>query len=238
MRINLDLLNLLISVGVLVGSPVAVQGNVAAEPKKVAFIISENFNMIDFAGPWEVLQDANRDGNPLFQLYTVSEATAPVHSTGGAVMTPQYTFATAPQPDIIFVGAQANNSKALLDWIRKGHRTGSTVVSVCTGARKLALSGLIDGLPATTHHDFLEEFRKAFPNVKWQSNRRFVKAADRIYSAGGLTSGIDLALHIVAETAGSDVAKQTAFYMEYSGEGWKETCANSAVSGKVLNSQR
>ena len=94
-------------------------------------------------------------------------------------------------------------------------------MSVCTGASKLARSHLIDGKKATTHHQYIEQFKQMFPDVDWQKSKRYVRAADNIYTAGGLTSGIDLALHIVAKRFGTDVAQATADYMEYHSDGWK-----------------
>ena len=236
MRVRVGFYNVTILALLMVSvSTVGQQASSNPTPSKVAFIISENFNMIDFAGPWEVFQDtvkvapggSTKDGEAMFELYTVAETTAPVHSTGGALMTPSFSFSNAPRPDIVVIGAQPSNSPALLDWLTKQHAQGATMMSVCTGARKLALSGLVDGLPATTHHEFLADFQTAYPKVKWQPTQRFVKATDTIYSAGGLTSGIDLALHVVAERAGNDVATRTAKWMEYESDGWK-TGASSA----------
>lgn len=224
MRILISFFSVTALVSLMVGtSTFGQQTSSTRTPSKVAFIISENFNMIDFAGPWEVFQDtvkvapggSTKDGEAMFELYTVAETTAPVHSTGGALMTPSYSFSNAPRPDVVVIGAQQSNSPALLDWLKKQHAQGATVMSVCTSARKLVLSGLVDGLPATTHHEFLDDFRITYPKVNWQPTQRFVKATDTIYSAGGLTSGVDLALHVVAERAGA------ARWMEYESDGWK-----------------
>jgi transcriptional regulator GlxA family with amidase domain len=92
---------------------------------------------------------------------------------------------------------------------------------VCTGARKLALSGLLDGKQATTHHDFIADFRVSYPKVHWLDSQRFVRAGDRLYTAGGLTSGIELALHLVAQRFGQQTAQATADYMEYRGRDWQ-----------------
>jgi transcriptional regulator GlxA family with amidase domain len=93
-------------------------------------------------------------------------------------------------------------------------------MSVCTGAFQLARTGLLDGLQATTHHHFYDAFAKEFPQVKLHRGLRFVDNG-HIASAGGLTSGIDLALRIVERYFGHGVAQQTADYMEYTGQGWK-----------------
>jgi transcriptional regulator GlxA family with amidase domain len=204
----------------LLGAP-----RTAAAELRVAFVISENFNMIDFAGPWEVFQDTHlpsKDGGMhMPTLYTVSTSGKPVHSTGGMLVTPKYSLEDAPAPDVVVIGAQADNSPALLDWLKAQRARGATVMSVCTGARKLALSGMLDGKRATTHHDYLEPFREQFKDVQWVDDTRFVRADERLYTAGGLTSGIDLALHVVAERFGKETAQATADYMEYRSDGWK-----------------
>jgi len=183
-------------------------------PLHVAFVVSQNFNMIDFAGPWEVFQDAGLD------LYTVAATTDPLTSTGGATFVPRFTFATAPKPDIVVIGAQSDNSPVLLDWLRGQYAATTTLASVCTGARKLALTGLLDGKQATTHHDFITEFRDKYPKVHWLESRRFVRAGERLYTAGGTTSGIDLALHLVAQRFDRKTAQDVADFMEYRGTDW------------------
>lgn len=198
----------------------------------VAFVLSERFNMIDFAGPWEVFGDAGivprgkrwEERERLFTRYTVSDSTQPIKSGGsdGPILIPAYTFANAPKPDIVVVGAQSSNSPALLAWLRKLNTEGSTIMAVCVGAAKLARAGLLDNLSATTHHEYLEEFREDFPKTRWQSNRRYVRSTETVYTAGGLTSGIDLALHLVAKYYGDSAAKGTADYMEYYSDKWKD----------------
>jgi transcriptional regulator GlxA family with amidase domain len=64
-----------------------------------------------------------------------------------------------------------------------------------------------------------------FPAVKLQRDQRFVRSDAVVYTAGGLTSGIDLALHIVQEYFGRQTAEQTAIYMEYQGAGWRDVPA-------------
>jgi transcriptional regulator GlxA family with amidase domain len=200
----------------------------AAKPT-VAFVISERFNEIDFAGPWEVFKAASlpkpdtpwADTPRIFAVYTVSDSTRPIRSGGGVMVVPSYTFDNAPKPDIVVIGAQSGRSPALFEWLRARHAEGATLLSVCVGAQKLAEAGLLDGLEATTHHEFLEDFRNEYPKTKWLPSKRYVRAAEGIYTAGGLTSGIDAALHLVAERYGEKAAQGTADYMEYEGKGWK-----------------
>jgi transcriptional regulator GlxA family with amidase domain len=191
----------------------------------VAFAISEGVTVIDFAGPWEVFQDvhvrergADMDEQMPFQLFTVSEKIEPLTGSGGLKLVPDYTFETAPQPKVVVVPAQ-RGSKALHAWLRKMSETSDVTMSVCTGAFQLGKAGLLSGKSATTHHDFFEQFAKAFPDVNLKRGLRFVEN-EKISTAGGLSSGIDLALRVVDRYFGRDVAQATATYMEYQSKGW------------------
>jgi transcriptional regulator GlxA family with amidase domain len=97
-------------------------------------------------------------------------------------------------------------------------------MSVCTGAFQLGKAGLLEGLKATTHHEFWDDFAKQYPKVNLERGVRFVDNG-HIATAGGLTSGIDLALHVVARYYGEEVAAATAKYMEYASERWKTGAA-------------
>ncbi|HEY8227424.1 MAG TPA: DJ-1/PfpI family protein [Pyrinomonadaceae bacterium] len=191
-------------------------------PIPVAFAISRGATMIDFAGPWEVFQDVmvrNGAGSRMgFNLYTVSEKTDPIVASGGMKIIPDYVFETAPAPKVVVIPAQAG-SPALHAWLRKIVDSTDVTMSVCTGAFQLGRAGLLSGKEATTHHDFFEQFAKAFPDVKLKRGLRFVENA-KISTAGGLTSGIDLALRIVERYFGRETAERTAFYMEYQSKGW------------------
>ena len=73
--------------------------------------------------------------------------------------------------------------------------------------------------PATTHHDFLDKLEKEYPDIQVKRGVRFVEG-EKISTAGGLTSGTDLALRVVERYFGREVAQTTANYMEYQGKGW------------------
>jgi transcriptional regulator GlxA family with amidase domain len=194
----------------------------------VAFVMGPRATMIDFAGPWEVFQDTpNGDGRG-FHLFTVSDSTDQLHTSGniapdgtptGLRITPDYSFANAPQPKVIMMGAQSGHTPAKIAWIRKAAEKADFVFSNCTGAFLLAKTGLLDGLTATTHHDFFDSFEKEFPKVKLDRGTRYVDNG-KFITSGGLTSGIDGALHIVERIYGRKVAEEVVAYMEYSGDGW------------------
>ena len=191
----------------------------------VAFAISEGVTVIDFAGPWEVFQDvmvetrgSSHDDQMPFQLYTVSEKTEPLTGSGGLKLVADYTFESAPPPKVVVVPAQ-RGSQALHAWLRKVTESTDVTMSVCTGAFQLGRAGLLSGKSATTHHDFLDRFAQSFPEVTVKRGLRFVEE-ERISTAGGLSSGIDLALRVVDRYFGRDAAQATATYMEYQSKGW------------------
>lgn len=191
----------------------------------VAFAISEGATVIDFAGPWEVFQDvhvaergSSHEEQMPFQLYTVAEKIETITGSGGLKLVPDYTFDSAPEPKIVVVPAQ-RGGKALHAWLRKVVTSTDVLMSVCTGAFQLGHAGLLTGKSATTHHDFFDRFAREFPNVTLKRGLRFVEE-ERISTAGGLSSGIDLALRVVDRYFGREVAQATAVYMEYQSKGW------------------
>jgi transcriptional regulator GlxA family with amidase domain len=153
-----------------------------------------------------------------FKLYTVAENTEPIEASGGMKIVPDYTFENAPAPKVVVIPAQAG-SPALHSWLRKIVDSTDVTMSVCTGAFQLGRAGLLSGREATTHHEFFDQFARAFPDVKLKRGLRFVEGG-KISTAGGLTSGIDLALRVVERYFGRETAEQTAFYMEYQSKGW------------------
>lgn len=197
----------------------AVVAAAAGGPAKVAFLLSQGATVIDFAGPWEVFQDVNVDGRYAYDTFTVAPTLEPIVTSGGMKVLPNHAFADAPDPAIVVIPAQRGGPE-VVEWLRHIQPRTELVMSVCTGAFVLARTGLLDGLPATTHHDFFDDFAKAFPKVELKRADRFVDNG-RLASAGGLTSGVDLALHVVDRRQGRQVAEQTARYMEYGGERWR-----------------
>ena len=191
----------------------------------VAFAISEGATVIDFAGPWEVFQDvhvsdrgSSHDDQMPFQLFTVAEKIETLTGSGGLKLVPDYTFENVPAPKVVVVPAQ-RGSQALHAWLRKIAPSTDVLMSVCTGAFQLGRAGLLNGKSATTHHDFLDRFAQTFPEVTVKRGLRFVEE-EKISTAGGLSSGIDLALRVVDRYFGRDVAQATATYMEYQSKGW------------------
>ena len=201
----------------------------------VAFLISDGAVIIDFCGPWEVFRDVMvSGGDHPFRLYTVSEKAAPIQAGGGMKIVPDYTLANAPAPKVIVIPAQSEPSAAMLEWIRKSSKTTDVTMSVCTGAFVLAKTGLLSGKSATTFHAAFNSFAMEFPDIKLKRGARFVEDGN-LASAGGLSSGIDLALRVVERYYGRDVAQKTAYNMEYQGQGWMNADSNQVYAAAPVS---
>ena len=202
----------------------------------VAFLISDGAVVIDFCGPWEVFQDVmipGREEMP-FRLYTVAETKKPIRTSGGMQIVPDYTIEDAPPPKVIVIPAQSSRSPALLEWLKKSSETTDVTMSVCTGAFVLAKTGLLNGKSATTYHGAFERFATQFPDVQLKRGARFVENGN-LATAGGLSSGIDLALRVVERYYGREVASKTAYDLEYQGEGWMNADSNQTYATSLVS---
>ena len=192
--------------------------------RNVAIFIFDEVEVLDFAGPFEVFSVTSELNNyEPFNVFTVAEKPGAITTVNGLSVNPQYSFADCPRPDILIlpggVGsrAAANNAR-VLEWVKASFQQAEMVFSVCSGARILAKSGLLDGLEATTHHEVIEELRGLAPTAVIQENARFIDNG-RIMTSAGISAGIDLSLHVVSKLLGEALARKTAHYMEYD---WQE----------------
>ncbi|HEX3994063.1 MAG TPA: DJ-1/PfpI family protein [Acetobacteraceae bacterium] len=177
----------------------------------IGFVIFPNLTQLDFTGPLQVL---NRVPNS--KTHIVARSLDPVPSDCGLSLVPTVSFADCPQLDLICVpgGAgvvQAMTDHATVDFVRRQAEGARYITSVCTGAFVLGMAGLLQGRRATTHWaytDLLPRTGAIFEKgrVVWDGN---------VVTAGGVTSGIDFALQIVAALAGEDVAQSIQLSIEY-----------------------
>ncbi|TAI46817.1 DJ-1/PfpI family protein [Flagellimonas allohymeniacidonis] len=185
------------------------------DSKTIAFYLQDGVEVLDFAGPMEVFAYAG------YQVFTVSATKSQIKSQGILKVTPDYSIEDAPNADILaFFGGNSNvavQNPKVIDWVRQ-QESVQYHFSVCTGAFILAEAGVLDGKTATTFHNALENLEGSYPKVDVRKNVRFVDNGNVITTAG-ISAGIDGALHLVAKLQGVNVAKRTAFYMEY--DNWK-----------------
>jgi transcriptional regulator GlxA family with amidase domain len=194
----------------------------------VAYLLFRGVVDIDFTGPWAFFGSVMLPGGDMtspFHQYSVAETKAPLLTGSGLTVVPDYTFETAPQPRVIVIPAQ-KDSEAMLQWIRKSSAGADVTMSVCVGSYVLAKTGLLDGKSATTHHDAYKDFANEFPKVHVVRGVRFVEEGN-LATSGGLACGIDLAMHVIERYFGRQVAEDTAYNLEYQGQGWKNPNSNA-----------
>lgn len=178
----------------------------------VAILMFDGVQIIDFAAPYEVF------GQARFNVFTVSADGTPVTTAMGLVVNVDHDFDDAPAADIVLVpGGNVDTVRkddATLAWLRSRSGSADHVLSVCTGSFILADAGLLDGGQATTFHRAFTAFEEEYPEVTLLRDRRWVDSGKLVTSAG-LASGIDAALHVVAERLGVRRARSIALHLEY-----------------------
>lgn len=206
----------------------------AKEPRKrnVAIVVHEGVELLDFAGPGEVFSSANQ--GKAFRVFTVGPSASPVKSQRFLTITPEFTIANCPKPDIIVIpGGQTKvllENPEFINWIKARAPETEVMLSVCTGAFVLADAGLLDGLEATTHYGSIANLKRR-PNIKVRADKRFVDNG-KIVTTAGVSAGIDGALHLVSRLCGSMTAERTAKYMEYR---WTPETSPSSQSDSPYN---
>ena len=153
---------------------------------------------------------------PRFRVRTVSLDGRPTRHLVPLGLRPQGALASVRRADLIIVPtAEADLDQALranaplFPWLRRWHARGARIAGICTGVSLLAEAGLLDGKLATTHWAFVDEYRRRYPRVRWQSER-FVTEAGRVFCGGGVYASIDLCLYLVEKFCGHETAVETA----------------------------
>jgi transcriptional regulator GlxA family with amidase domain len=190
---------------------------------QIGIAVFEQVDLLDVGGPYEVFLTASRlverdGGEPPFEVLTLGLTGQPVEAYGGLRLTPSATLAEAGRLDLLVVpGAvridEVLADQALMEAIRGAGEDAQSIASVCTGAFVLQSLGFLEGRPWTTHWEDVEDLA-ARAGEAGQAWVRWVDAGE-VVTAGGLSSGIAMALHLVDRFAGRDLALRTARQIEY-----------------------
>jgi transcriptional regulator GlxA family with amidase domain len=202
-------------------STLAQTGDTTFKVRNVAILVYDEVELLDFAGPGEVFQQAEFNGKKAFNIYTVAVGKKNITSQQFLMVTAQYTTEDCPIPDILVIPggnsiAQAGNEK-LIAWIKKVNQKAEYMLSVCNGVRLLAKTGALDGMTATSHYRAVDNLAKEFPKVEMVKGKRFVDNG-RIITTEGVSAGIDGSLYLLGKLFNKDVAKDVAKQMMYN---WK-----------------
>ncbi len=182
---------------------------------RVIFFIASQVHALDLAGPLQVFYEAAEYGHP-YQIVYVAENPGEQFSAGLGVtgMAPLAQVQPA-EGDIVFIPGfvvgeyTKTNHAQLYAWLRQASVANAVICSICTGAFALAQAGLLDGIACTTHWRYCARLQLQFTRAVVMQNRLFVQSGN-IYTSAGITTGIDMALHIMEKRHGAQFAWQLA----------------------------
>jgi transcriptional regulator GlxA family with amidase domain len=191
-----------------------------AAPRLIGLLAFDKAQILDIVGPLEVFGCADRLLRSLgrgaaYRLQIFAERAGPISTTSGLQLVATAAISRkAPALDTLLVAGgdgvwEAKRNPALIRWLRHAAAGARRVGSVCSGAFLLAETGLLASRTATTHWEECGRLARAFPDIRVEPDRIFVRDG-KFYSSGGVTAGMDLALHLVEQDWGRDVAVQVA----------------------------
>ncbi|KZN35414.1 GlxA family transcriptional regulator [Pseudoalteromonas luteoviolacea] len=185
----------------------------------VGFFIYDEFQTVDLAGPLDAFAVANDLLAPElgYQLTTLAGDATPVRSESGLRTMADTTLANCAKVDTLVVIGGRGCQAVIADQdqmaqLRRLAGNCKRVVSICTGAFVVAAMWPNRALKLATHWDFANKLAMQFPHIVVESDKLFVQS-EEVYSSGGLTAGIDLALSLIAQDHGSTLAQRVAQYM-------------------------
>ena len=182
---------------------------------KIAILLYDGMTALDAMGPYEVLA-----AMPGAEINFVAKKAGIITTDNGIpLLNAEKSLSDVPSPDMFLIPggpdvSHVASDEEVLAWIRKAHETTKWSTSVCTGALILGAAGVLEGLEATTHwmmHDQLRELG-ATPTLQ-----RVIQQG-KVFTAAGVSSGIDMALTLAAVEYGDDVAQEIQLIIEYDPE--------------------
>jgi len=181
---------------------------------QVAIALFPRNTALDSVGPYEVLQRV-----PSIDVVFVGHRRGEVRTDNGMLgLICDAAFSEVTQPDVLLVPGgvgtrELMTDEPMLDWVRAVHRHTRFTTSVCTGSLVLAAAGLLDGLPATTH--WAERELLEASGARYSPQRVVELLPERIITAAGVSSGIDMALRLVELLVDREAAQASQLMIEY-----------------------
>jgi len=185
----------------------------SAMKRRICFLIYPDFQLLDVAGPIAAFEVAGRYRPGAYALNVAAVEPGPVASSSGALLSAARFGRAALIDTLILAGGEGSRAAAECARTRRFvlacAASARRVASVCSGTYVLAAAGLLDGKSATTHWSRSLDFKRKFPQVRLDADRIFVRDG-KLWTSGGVTAGIDLALALITEDLGERVARLTA----------------------------
>lgn len=179
----------------------------------IGVLIFPDFQLLDAAGPTSVFEIAARYAQTSPRIRVLASKAGPVRSSSGVEMLARELGSAGAITTLIVAGGEGVDAAArcqmTLGFVKRLARRGARIASVCSGAYVLAEAGLLDGRRATTHWGRTQHFIKAYPKVRLEPDRIYVRDGN-VWTSAGISAGIDLALAMVAEDHGEAIARSTA----------------------------
>lgn len=181
--------------------------------RRIVFLIFPGFQILDATGPLAAFEIAGRYQPGAYALKLVASEPGAVASTSGAAIGAD-SFARAGAIDTLVIAGGEGGRTAMRDartqrFIRAAATRARRVASVCSGAYLLAQLGLLDGRACTTHWNRTADFARRYPRVKLEADKIFVRDG-KFWTSAGITAGIDLALALIADDLGEEIARRVA----------------------------
>ena len=183
------------------------------QPRTILLVIFPGFQLLDAAGPITAFEIAARFAPNAYRLRTAASRPGLTSSSSGVAMPAEALSGQRGIDTLIAIGGEgtreAMRDASLIGAIKRLATRSRRTASVCSGAYLLAQAGLLNGKRATTHWRRAADFARRFPNVRVEADCIYVRDGD-VWTSAGITAGIDLALAMIAEDLGEDVAASVA----------------------------
>ncbi|MGV9409070.1 GlxA family transcriptional regulator [Nocardia sp. NPDC003693] len=191
-----------------------------AEPRLVQLAVFDGFQLLDLAGPADVFHAAALlgGGEPRYRVEVVSAAPGPVRAFNGIDVQAVRAIGDGPEPvDTLLVAGgltfgEAGRNQDLIEGIRQAAPRARRIGAICTGAFLLAEAGLLRGRTVTTHWSSSIGLIERYPEIRVDPDRIYVRDG-KIWTSAGVTAGIDLAIALVAEDYGPDLAREVSRWL-------------------------
>ena len=189
----------------------------------IGIYIYDQAEVLDFSGTFEVFSVANRLAKLGWNIWLVAEEESLVEARGVFQVKPHYSIQNVPELDVLIVVGGVHSDELrkteVINWIRKTTEKTQITASVCTGAFLLTEAGLLDGLEVTTHWEDIPDLQRNYPNLRVRKGIRWIEQG-KLFTAAGISAGIDMSLELVSRLASAELAERTATQMEYT---WNRT---------------
>lgn len=187
----------------------------------LGIFIFDEVEVLDFAGPFEVFSVASQLSNyELLKVSTFGTTDGLIRTKNRLQVKPDLGFNQLPYLDFLVIPGGDGTKKVIqepstLSVLKSLTLKSRWTISVCSGSRILGKTGFLDEKPYCTHREVFDSMKEIVPSGVPKPDLRFVQSDEKIWTAAGISAGIDLALHLVKKSFGAKLALETANYMEY-----------------------